>query len=182
MSEELVEKDVPMVEENAPMESFVWRYTGKDLLDESIFGIVFLAIAIIACMVTEGAVRYVLLGLLGIPTLIYWCWLSYLFFIRRVCTSYELTPQNFIYRHGFLVQKTRFIELFDIEQVNIKRNLWERIIGVGTVQLRLKDQGTASAIEDLNIPGMSDFENMQKQINDYRTYYRTRVGRTLVRG
>ncbi|MDO4573757.1 MAG: PH domain-containing protein [Planctomycetia bacterium] len=177
----------PSSEQNtAPTETYTWRYAAKDLTDEMIFGVVFLAITLIFWIMGGGtwlSLFGILTGILGVVSLLYWLWIANMFFVRRLCTSYELNPQNFIYKHGFIVQHTRFIELFDIEQVNIKRNLWERIIGVGTVQLRIKDQNenNGKSIETLNIPGMTNFEEMQRLINEYRMYYRTKVGTPLVK-
>ena len=174
-----------------PTETFVWRYSARDLIDEMIWGLLFLAATIATLCIPSGEAEsfghicvFVLQWAVGGFTVLYWLWLAGVYFIRKKCTSYTLSPQYFEYQHGFFIQKTRRIELFDIEQVNLKRSLWERIIGVGTLDLRVKDQDEKKQgeVKPLPIPGIRDFREMQQKISEYRTYYRTRIASTVVRG
>ncbi|MDO4551756.1 MAG: PH domain-containing protein [Planctomycetia bacterium] len=166
----------------APTETFIWRYSVRDLLDETIILVILLAVFAGICMYFQSSWIW---GLMIIPV-VYGIWLAYTFFARRLCTEYRLTPQNFIHQKGFLVQKTIYIELFDVEQVNLKRNLWERIIGVGTICLRVKHQSSENDnsenqkigrnFQEIKIPGMTDFENIREKIDSYRLYVRQKRG------
>ena len=171
-----------------PTETFTWRYSGRDLFDETFWGVVFLAIfgAIFFFVSKENLGEWLRVGLLwvtGVWALLYWLWLGWTYFSRRACTLYTLTPQYFEYQHGFFSQKTQRIELFDIEQVNLTRTLWERILGVATLQLRVKDQTKDNAaVEYYNFRGIREYPQMQQKIGEYRTYYRTQIASTVVRG
>lgn len=179
----------------APTETHEWRYNPRDLLDESIFGIIILAVFVILGIVMQGTAGWWIWLTLIFPAG-YFLWLAYTLFVRRMCTVYRLTPQNFIYQRGFLVQSTMYVELFDIDQVNLKRNLWERVIGVGTIKLSIKrsalhDQslvenseqaqlvgggGNKDAYIEITIPGMTDYENVRDLIDSYRLYVRQKRG------
>lgn len=174
----------------APTETHEWRYNARDLLDEGIFGVIILAVVLVVCIAVQNTWAWVLML---IPTA-YWLWLLYILFVRRLCTVYKLTPQNFIYQRGFFVQNTMYVELFDIDQVNLKRNLWERIIGVGTIKLSIKrsalhdesliennDQtqvvgGSKDAYIEITIPGMVDYDKIRDLIDSYRLYVRQKRG------
>ena len=176
---------------DTPTETHEWFYNLRDLLDEAIWGVIILAVITGLCVWLHKNDYWVGIWGLEIIPLIYGIWLLYTVFIRRLCTVYKLTPKNFIYQRGFFVQNTIYIELFDIEQVNLKRSLWERIIGVGTVRLKVKkiplqtqekdsdlkvEQGTRGAYTEINIRGMSDFENIRQLIDSYRQFARERHG------
>ena len=175
-----------------PTETHVWYYNLRDLLDETIIGVIILTAITVLCVYLHK--NYPWIWGLEIVPLIYVFWLLYTVFVRRMCTVYKLTPQNFIYQRGFFVQNTIYIELFDIEQVNLKRNLWERIIGVGTIRLKIKkiplqalesnnvninvkigQDGRGTSME-ISIPGMSDFENIRQLIDTYRLFVRQHRG------
>ena len=172
-----------------PTETHTWRYNLRDLTDETIIGIIVLAVVAGLCIYSNKSTGG-WIWLMGILPAAYWLWLAYLVFIRRLCTIYKLTPQNFIVQRGFLVQNTMYIELFNIEQVNLKRNLWERIIGIGTIRLRVKKipQNEGSDVTnpklkidrdgylEINIPGMANFEHVRELIDNYRLYVRQKRG------
>ena len=171
---------------DVPTQTHTWRYHLRDLLDEAIIGVILLAAVTITCMSFRKTVGD-WIWWLEILVAMYVLWLAYLVFVRRLCTVYKLTPQNFIIQRGFFVQNTIYIELFNIEQVNLKRNLWERIIGVGTIRLSVKKARNESGEGDrpkidrerfleMNIPGMADFEHVRELIDNYRLYARQNKG------
>ncbi len=178
----------------APTETYEWRYSPRDLLDESIWGVILLAVYMGICIAGNATFgKWLWWGLALVP-IAYWLWLAYTLFVRRLCTVYKLTPQNFIYERGFLVQNTMYVELFDIDQVNLKRNLWERIVGLGTIKLSIKrsalrDEIPAENVDpvkaaaagkdayiEITIPGMTDYEKVRDLIDSYRLYVRQKRG------
>ena len=149
-----------------------------------IFGLLLTAIAVL-CIILYNKIHIADVlrwGFDGI-VIVYWIWLLSIYFMRKHCTRYTLTPMYFDLQHGFISQKTTRISLADIEQVNIIRSLWERMIGTGTIQLRTKDQTNADAtIKYQNFRGIREFKEMQKKIDEYRLYFRTQVMSAVVRG
>ena len=149
-----------------------------------IFGLLLTAIAVF-CVIQYNHINIADVlrwGFDGI-VIVYWVWLLCIYFMRKHCTLYTLTPTYFELQHGFIFQKTTRISLADIEQVNVIRTLWERVIGTGTIQLRTKDQTNAdSAIKYQNFRGIRDFLEMQKKVDAYRLYFRTQVLSAVVRG
>ncbi len=79
------------------------------------------------------------------------------------------------------------IAVWDIAQVNITRNLWQRFTGVGTIELRIRNQGfeNVDASEEssdniLELPGLRDPRAVQEKINTYRLFIRNRMGHRVL--
>ena len=132
--------------------------------------------------------------LCGYGTLVaaYWFWLGYQAVVRRCFVVYKLTGKQFIYKYGFLVAHEIRFEIWDIEQVNMSANLWQRMLGVGQVELTIKDQKyTKSGVDivtsagsgdmsNLKLPGLKNPSEVQNTINSYRMYVRTEVLNSVV--
>lgn len=136
--------------------------------------------------VADG-VRYTLLVTFGVFTWGYWINLAVRIFFNRICTRYELTPVLLIYKNGFFVTKVRHIAIWDIAQVNVSRNLWQRILGVGTVELRIRDHGLEETDENSDVPdniillnGLENPQEVKDLINTYRLFIRRRMGRRFL--
>ena len=107
-------------------------------------------------------------------------------FLARICTYYRLTPVIFIMKTGFFITKERRIAVWDIAQVNMARNLWQRILGVGTIELKVHSHGmdgAGSTPEDLlrnarilHLKGLSDPLEVMETINHYRLFVRNHMG------
>ncbi|MBQ2820713.1 MAG: PH domain-containing protein, partial [Thermoguttaceae bacterium] len=88
------------------------------------------------------------------------------------------------------------IAIWDIAQVNVTRNIWQRLLGVGTIELRIRDHGLTGDSSDpslegidsdsstadniLFLPGIKDPENVKDLINNYRLFVRRRMGRRFL--
>jgi hypothetical protein len=55
-------------------------------------------------------------------------------------TRYEITPTRFIIRTGFLSTQTEEVLLYRVLDMNLKRNLWQKLFGVGTLEIHTMDQ------------------------------------------
>ena len=117
-------------------------------------------------------------------------------FFNKLCTYYQLTPTHFIFKNGFFITEVRKIAIWDIAQVNVTRNIWQRLLGVGTIELRIRDHGLTGDSSDpslegidsdsstadniLFLPGIKDPENVKDLINNYRLFIRRRMGRRFL--
>ena len=55
-------------------------------------------------------------------------------------TRYEITPTRFIIRTGFFSTQTEEVLLYRVLDMNLKRNLWQKLFGVGTLEIHTMDQ------------------------------------------
>ena len=81
-----------------------------------------------------------------------WCYVFSLLariFFGKICTWYRLTPTVLICRSGFFITKERRVAVWDIQRVEVKRNLWQRFLGVGTLELHVRD-GNLAEIDGLD--------------------------------
>ena len=107
-------------------------------------------------------------------------------FFSRICTYYKLDPVLFIMKTGFFVTKERRIAVWDIAQVNMTRNLWQRILGVGMIELKVHSHGMDGAgntTEDLlrnarilHLKGLKNPLEVMETINHYRLFVRNHMG------
>ena len=55
-------------------------------------------------------------------------------------TRYEITPTRFIIRTGFFSTQTEEVLLYSVLDMNLKRNLWQKLFVVGTLEIHTMDQ------------------------------------------
>ncbi len=132
-------------------------------------------------------IHHLLLVAFGLFTLGYWINLAVRIFFNRICTSYTLTPVVMVCRSGFFVRSIRQIAIWDIAQVNVSRNLWQRMLRIGTVELRIRDHQLENTDENSDVPdnivlihGLSAPEDVKDKINAYRLFIRRRMGRRFL--
>jgi uncharacterized membrane protein YdbT with pleckstrin-like domain len=53
--------------------------------------------------------------------------------VSRRSTSWSITSERLIERHGFLSQTRREVELADIRSVEVSRTFFQRLLGIGSV-------------------------------------------------
>ena len=61
-------------------------------------------------------------------------------------TRYEITPTRFIIRTGFLSTQTEEVLLYRVLDMNLKRNLWQKLFGVGILEIHTMDQTARIAV------------------------------------
>ncbi|NLC88440.1 MAG: PH domain-containing protein [Clostridiaceae bacterium] len=61
-------------------------------------------------------------------------------------TRYEITPTRFIIRTGFFSTQTEEVLLYRVLDMNLKRNLWQKLFGVGTLEIHTMDQTARIAV------------------------------------
>lgn len=67
-------------------------------------------------------------------------------------TRYEISQTRFIIRTGFFSTHTEEVLLYRVLDMKLKRNLWQKIFGVGTLEIHTMDQ-TARVAVFKNIKG-----------------------------
>ncbi len=55
-------------------------------------------------------------------------------------TRYEITPTRFIIRTGFFSTDTEEVLLYRVLDMKLKRNLWQKLFRVGTLEIHTMDQ------------------------------------------
>lgn len=74
-------------------------------------------------------------ALLVVPLLIAaWQWLS----LRSV--SYQATEETLTIRRGVLNRQVEQVELFRIKDLSLSKPVWQRMLGMGTIEMLTSDQ------------------------------------------
>jgi membrane protein YdbS with pleckstrin-like domain len=93
--------------------------------------------------------------------LLYGLWLAYRM-LRLNCTHYTVTTENILIEQGILVKDTDNIDLFRVVDVNIRRSLAQRMLGIGSVLIQSSDKSMPEAVLK-NIPNPKvAFEQIRK--------------------
>lgn len=105
----------------------------------------------------------IVLGILTLPIVIGLPILLYVIVVIKY-TSYELTTHRIIVRKGMISKYQDEIWIKDMRGVNLKQDLWQRIVGVGDIEI-----GTAaSAGTEIRIAGIKNPAAVVKAINSLR--------------
>jgi uncharacterized membrane protein YdbT with pleckstrin-like domain len=131
-----------------------------------VISVVVLAAGIIAGP-SAGQIALLVLSLLGI-----WLALYLLLLYRQWSVHYRLTNHRFVHRSGLLKRVTDRVEVIDIDDVGFQQGLFERIFGVGTVELSSSDQTHPY----LRLKGIADVERVAGLIDNARRDERRKRG------
>lgn len=145
------------------------RYSGKAMIGNWLLG----GLATIALLI-GGAV----LGeswmwiLVGVASAVIWVGLLLMMLYRKLSVKYELTTQRFIHYSGILSRTTDRIEAIDMDDVSFRQNLFERMVGVGTVKILSSD----TSHPELTLRGIDEVKRIADMIDDVRRKERRRRG------
>ena len=78
-------------------------------------------------------------------------------------TRYKLSNDRLFYVKGFLNITNEEIQLYRIRDISLKRTLWQRIFGVGTITVNSSDQ----TIPVLELKNIKDSFNVKEIINEH---------------
>lgn len=97
---------------------------------------------------------FVVIGVIGLIAIL----------IAYKCTHYIVTTKRVIVKSGFFNRKQTEIRINDMRGVNLKRNLWDLIVGTGSIAI-----GTAaSAGSEIQIYGLRNAQALVDKINNLR--------------
>ena len=128
----------------------VWKYSWRDLIDETIFGVLIpVALFLLIWLVPVLLSRFNLsvpqvsfkhnLIFTSIVAALYWCWLIWTF-VDKICfTSYTLNNATLVKESGIFHKRIDVYVLCHIDDCEMSQNLWQRIVGdIGNIILYLK--------------------------------------------
>lgn len=117
----------------------VWRYSCRDLIDETIWGVLITAAMIALGFFVPWGNVYIRYSLLLIIPVLYWLWLIGVFIIKICCTKYTLYNATLVKESGLFSKKIDVYVLCHIQECEMSQNLWQKIVGdVGNITLFLK--------------------------------------------
>lgn len=94
-------------------------------------------------------------------------------------TRYALSDDRLFLSVGFFSVKDEELLLYRIRDISMKRSLWQRIFGVGTVTVRSSDKSTPT-LELKNIKHPQDFkELLHENVEACKLRRRMRVGEMI---
>jgi membrane protein YdbS with pleckstrin-like domain len=128
-----------------------------------------LALLILAIMIelaTQGWL--VVLGVI----LVAWIGLGLRLVYRQLSVHYYLTNQRLLHEQGLLWREVDRIEAIDIDDVSLQQGPVERMLGIGTVQIRSSDQSTPH----FEIVGIEDARDLARRLDEVRRQERMRRG------
>jgi uncharacterized membrane protein YdbT with pleckstrin-like domain len=91
--------------------------------------------------------------LLPIPLAV-WKWLE----VRN--TVYMLTDQRLKFTRGVLSKTTEDLELYRVRDTKFQQNVWERMLGLGEIELFTTDETTSV----VSLPWIRDAEGVREKI------------------
>lgn len=94
-------------------------------------------------------------------------------------TRYALSDDRLFLSVGFFSVKDEELLLYRIRDISMKRSLWQRIFGVGTVTVRSSDKSTPT-LELKNIKHPQDFkELLHENVEACKLRRRMRIGEMI---
>lgn len=85
-----------------------------------------------------------------------WCGLPWTF------TKYELNNDKLIIKTGFFTQNQDEVRLYRILDLSLRRNLLQRMFGLGTICCHSVDK----TMKNFDIKNIKDSENVKNQLSD----------------
>lgn len=117
----------------------VWRYSSRDLIDETIWGVIITAGLIVLGYFVPWGNNYLRYALLLVIPVLYWVWLIWTFIDKIWCTKYILYNAILVKESGLFSKKINVYVLCHIQDCEMSQNLWQKIVGdVGNIILYLK--------------------------------------------
>jgi membrane protein YdbS with pleckstrin-like domain len=108
----------------------------------------------------------------GIAASVLWLWLALVIVYRRLTVRYRLTSYRFFTETGLLGRVNNRIQAIDIDDVTTKQGLIERMLGVGTIVIRARDE-TSPVV---TLRGIEDAPRVADLIDGARRAERNRRG------
>ncbi len=113
-------------------------------------------------------------GWLATLAVIFLVWVGLLvrLLYRQLSEHYFLTNRRFIHERGLLWREINRIEAIDIDDVSFQQGPVERILGVGTINIRSSD----NTHPEMELPGIEKARDVAEMIDEVRRQERRRRG------
>lgn len=150
----------------------LWRdtYSAKGLVNYwLIVGLATVLLPVVAVAIQgEQVVWQLVIAAIGAAWATMFTWIIYL----KLDVHYQLTNQRFLHKSGILTRHTRRIEVIDIDDLNIRQSIIERIINVGTIEIISSDRSDPV----IELPGIDNVEEVAYVMDEARRAERLRRG------
>ena len=93
-------------------------------------------------------------------------------------TRYQLSEDRLFLSQGFLNIKDDEVLLYRVRDIDTRRNLWQRLFGVGTVTVLSSDRTTPTLVKD----PLFVKELIHKQVEEMKLKRRVRYGEIATTG
>lgn len=108
----------------------------------------------LGAIIISALLCFIVIGIIGLIAVL----------IAYKCTHYVVTTQRVIVQSGFFNRKKTEIWIKDMRGVDLKRNLWDLIVGTGRIEI-----GTAaSAGKEIQIYGLRNAQELIDKVNHLR--------------
>lgn len=153
-----------------PAEDELWNgtYSPKAMVGSFIAAAI-LTVAGLFFATLSGPVGWIAFA---IGVAVVWVGLLMLLAYRRLTVRYRLTTFRFFHELGLLSRFANRIEVIDIDDVNVRQGLVERLFGVGTIHISSSDKTDP----ELDLPGIDDARQVADLIDGTRRAERHRRG------
>lgn len=108
----------------------------------------------------------------GVIVLVLWVVMVGYLLYQRLSLEYELTNQRLITRKGILTRVTNRVEVIDIDDVQFKQNIIERMLNVGSIYILSSDVSDPK----MTIAGIDDVKRVFGLVDDARRDERRKRG------
>lgn len=92
--------------------------------------------------------------------------------IRTATTDFTLTTQRLRVRTGILSRQTEEVELYRVRDTAIRQSLFERVFGLGTIQVSSSDPRTP----EFDLPAIKGAEGVREHFRRHTELMRQRRG------
>jgi len=72
--------------------------------------------------------------------------------LHRFSNSYEIDKNSYIHIRGIFNRRSRSMDFLAISSIEVKQNLWQRLLDYGDVRVRLYSGESESIVKDINNP------------------------------
>jgi len=131
---------------------------------------VLLAALSIAGLVAAVMIEPLPIGITLIVLLVLWILGGAYYAKQRLGVQYELTTQRFIHKTGILTRRSDRIEVIDIDDVSYQQGPFQRIFGVGMINITSSDRSDP----ELRLIGIDKVSHIAGLIDDVRRAERRR--------
>jgi uncharacterized membrane protein YdbT with pleckstrin-like domain len=101
---------------------------------------------------------------IGAVAFIIFVWLAFAPFVRWRSTHYVFTNKQVLFRHGVFSREERGIPLNKVNDVRSHQNLFERMLGCGTLTIESAGERGQSELDD--IPNVTKVMNTLKELQE----------------
>lgn len=111
-------------------------------------------------------------GIVAAMIVVIWVALYIRLLYRQLSEHYYLSNRRFIHERGLLWRESDRIEAIDIDDVSFQQGPIERMLGVGTVQIRSSDNSHPL----ITLPGIEKVREVAEMIDEVRRQERLKRG------